>query len=295
MADRADAGGGNSGGDNRGNGGGDNGGDGAGARAGGGDGKGGGDPDGSGGGDGGAGGDGGGSGKTYSESQFNSVVAERKKFKERAQKAEDRLANLETKVNELGADEDSIKAFKEFKTNAAKAEEDKLRQAGEFDKIKEGLLTKHSEELSAEKELTQTYRNLLLDQIRDNKVEALVAGKVFSVRQVLNNVRPLIKVDEPEPGKFSFSFTDEETGETVHDDKMEPVSDLKTFLDLYLAKPHNLNLLKASIKEGGATIDNGSGQPGGQDVTSIYKSGDVGNAIKNRNALHKVAVSVGNK
>lgn len=120
----------------------------------------------------------------------------------------DELKPLKRRLADLdGLDADE---YKRLKADAEKSEEDRLKSAGEFDKLRESLTTKHGEELGARDEAIKSLRSALENEkIGASLVRELGAAGITEEGLDLlpERLSKFVRLVE-EGGKYSTSVVD---------------------------------------------------------------------------------------
>ena len=154
-----------------------------------------------------------------SRAELEKVIAQRQAAKARAREAEQKLAELEGRLNGGGAD--------------ASPGEDREDDATTLTALQD-------ENLQLKRQLTSVLRDQGL------RAAASAAGAI-NPDQVVALLRPKVQMDLAEDGRLAPSFLGED-GRPIADD--EAVPDLQTFVGLFLSLPENANLVKANTTPG---------------------------------------------
>ena len=128
------------------------------------------------GGDGGEGGGGDAGDEFANDPRTKALVAEKVKYHKRAQSVEQQLAALEAKA----LTDEQLAEFQTLKTQQTEAEETRLKESGDFDKLREAMEAKHADAIGGKdatiEKLTGSLRTILVEQ---SLTQALAAAKVM--------------------------------------------------------------------------------------------------------------------
>ncbi len=138
--------------------------------------------------------------------------------------------------------------YKRLLDEKAKAEDDRMKRAGEFDKLKETILQKHQEERSTWDVERKSTRAKISKLMIENQIQS-AAAKAINPAQVVRLMRDYFGLAEGKGGELQVAITDvwEEDGFSKLDGQANQIT-LPQAVEAYLGK--NPHLVQASGKQG---------------------------------------------
>ena len=126
------------------------------------------------------------------------------KERENARTATRRARELEDQFG--GFDPDELNTLREEKL---KAEEDRAKKAGEWDKLKEQLVTQHQDEVGKLKADNASLKTAYDSQLIDSEVVTAIAAEKGNAMLLKPHVRDHVKVVRDDAGLFSVQVVDD--------------------------------------------------------------------------------------
>ena len=187
-------------------------------------------------------------GEVVSRTEFNKVVGQR-------QAAKDKVRHLTAEVEQLQArlggqagpgegtpSPDSGGAGRAAGDASFAERPDEL---GDMDRLPEPVRA-HIRELSGRKE---TLEKRLADLLADRELRAAASrGQAINPDQVVALLRGRVRMIETTDGRFEARFAD--PGGQVALDGDKPFRDVRHFVDTFLARPENANLVRSTVLPG---------------------------------------------
>lgn len=177
------------------------------------------------------------------------------KEREAARKAAARARALEEKVGEVDPED-----YARLKELEAKQEEDKAKKAGEWDKLRDQMTTKHNEELNKRTAREQALIKALESKTVDAEAVSAINDLEGNVTLLLPHVKGHVKMVE-EDGEFVARVVDDKGDPRVNGEGKfltvrELVSEMRD-------QETYANAFKSQSASGGGTPPGGGGQGGG--------------------------------
>jgi len=189
--------------------------------------------------------------KNVSYEEFKKVIAERKKWKEKARKLEQEIEAIKSRI----PDEEEYKEYIEWRKKRAEEEEERKRKEGEFEKWRKEIVEKHNQEISKfQEEIAKRERFIEQLMIEQEIIKAASKYNAYNPQQVVKLVRDNIRLINQD-GKFKVIVVDEE-GQPRYDEKGDEMS-VEVYVKEYLEE--NPNLVKANVRSGSGTTLTGGG------------------------------------
>ena len=176
---------------------------------------------------------------------------------------------FESKLAEQGID---VEEYKKFQTEKAELENKRLKDAGEFDKIKDQMNADWQTKVDAEKATNANMLAALRKHLVNGEI-AVAASKyeAHNSGQIVDLMHQQFSLEySKEKGKYFAVHLQDGTVQVNAEGNPKTIDDV---IKAYLAKEENANLVKSKVGQGGSG-SNGNGNinfpkgPGGANMTS---------------------------
>jgi len=192
---------------------------------------------------------------TVSRAELEKVIGERQAGKERARKAEARLAEVEKQMAAMPTAE-RLEAFAKWEAAGADTLREQALKKGDAEAIEAAARKPLVELVDAGKARISSLEAQMTELLCTRAIESAAAPIAHNPKQVVALLRQRVRMTITPDGQFAPEFLDEEGHPAYNADGA--IKDAETFVRLFLSLPENANLVKPSAKAG-----SGARPPGG--------------------------------
>lgn len=179
------------------------------------------------------------------------------KERENARAAAARAKKLEEQVGEIDPED-----YRRLKELEAKAEEEKAKKAGEWDKLRSQMLEKHQEELAKRDKERDRLMAALEAKLIDAEIASAINAEKGKAKPLIPIVKNRVRMREDDKGGFTTVVVDD-AGDTAIDPATGEPLTVRGLLAKMAEDSDYAMLFEPRGQSGGGTPPNGAGNSGG--------------------------------